>query len=816
MHLKLAFRQLRRHGGFAASAVLSLALGIGANSALFSMFNSLLWAPLPVEAPNRLVAVYAKRDQQSFYQSFSNAEYRDYRDQNTVFDGLTAYTPLAFSVKASDGEPVRAFGELVGGNYFDVLKVRMRLGRGFLPEEDRTPGTHPVAVISYPLWQRKLAGDPTVVGRTLELSGQAFTIVGVTPEGFKGAYAPYFAPELWVPMMSASFAAPNTPDILENRERRYFRVMGRLKDGVSVPQAQAAVSAIAARLAQDYPDTNRGVTAHAFREIDTRPEVEIAPAANAVALTFLALTALVLLVACANVANLLLARGVARQKEIAVRLAVGAGRGALVRQLLTEALVLAGVAGGLGVAIGVVATRLLASYQIPTDLPLVLDVRMDWRAVAFTLALSGVAALVFGLAPALRSARADLLPALKSEVAPTAGRRRWTAAHLLVVGQVATTTVLLVVAGLFVRSVGGATTIDPGFTVDRRIVMSFDTDLQRFDEARSATFYRRLSDDVRALPGVADASLAWPLPLDFQAEGEDVVVEGRQAEPGRETELVLYSRIDERFAEVTGTRLRRGRWPTPFDTATSRKVVVVNEAMAEQFWPGQDPIGRRLQFRAGQGDWFEVIGVAATGKYRQLTEAPRPYMYVPFSQSPSAGRTLVVAMAPGVDVASTFASIRHAVSRIDPAMAMFDAKTMDQFMERAYLGPKLAALLVGPAALLGLVIAAIGLYGAMAYWVSRRTREIGIRAAIGARQSNVVGLVLGQGLRLAGAGLAVGVAAAFLSAQLVANLLFGVTPTDPVVFFAVPALLVVVVLVALLVPVRRALAIDPMRALRID
>jgi len=691
---------------------------------------------------------------------------------------VVGYTPAELSLRTEGRDDARAFGELVTGNYFDVLGVDMALGRGFLPEEDAAPGTHPVVVLSHRLWARRFDRDPSVVGRTVTLNGHAFAVVGVAPDGFKGAYAPYFAPDLWIPMMMIVEAVPGSAGDLEDRARRFMRIMARLAPGVSVDAARAA-------------------------------------AANAIAVVFLAITALVLLVACANVANLLLARAAAGRREIAVRVALGAGRGQLLRQLLTEPLLLSAGAGVLGLGLGALAIRLMSSYRVPTDLPLVMTFSTDARVVWFTLGLAVLAAVAFGTVPALRASRPDLVSALK-EGAPSAARggRRVTLTNALVVAQVATSLVLLVAAGLFIKSVQGARTIDPGFRIERRIVLSLNPRLQNYETERSVTFYRRLLERVRALPTVEEATLAHYVPLDFGVEADDLIVEGRAAQPGHETVQAMSSLVDEHYFATLGTPLLRGRAVTAQDTDASPRVAVVNETMARQLWPDHDPLGRRFRFAGADQPWIEVVGLAADGKYRQLTESPRPYAFLPVEQVFRSSRTLVVAMHRATDVAATVAAVRREVQAIDPAMPVFDVKTMDQFMERAYLGPKLAAYAIGPAGLLALVIAAVGLYGVMAYWVGQRTRELGVRVAVGARPADVFRLVMGQGLALAGIGLALGLAGAFAASRVVANLLFGVSATDPFVFAGVPLLLLAVAALATFVPARRALTIDPLVALR--
>ena len=806
-------RLLTKNPGFALAAVLSLSLGIGANSALFSMFNSLLWRPLPVAAPEQIAQLLTKSESQTFYDWFSYPEYQDYREQNGVFQGLAAFSVVEMSLSSAAADDMRAYGEIVSGNYFQLLGVRPQLGRGFVPEEDQIPGAHPVAVLSHRLWQRRFGSDPDIVGKTISLNRHSFTVVGVAPAGFNGVYAIYFAPDLWVPLMMLPQVAPSYPNAFADRSARIVRLMGRLKPGVSMTQAGAAVSTIASRLQRSYPETNKGIDAFVFPDLATRPEVEMSGPTNAVAMIFLGLTAIVLLIACSNVANLMLARATARRREIAVRLALGAGRLQLIRQLLTESVLLALIAGAAGLFFGFAATRMLASFKVPTDLPLVLDFHTDARVVLFTLGVSLVAGVIFGLAPALQASRPDLVPALKGEAPLLSKRhRRLSLSNVLVVAQVALSLVLLVAAGLFLRSIGGARTIDPGFKTERRLLVSFNPSLQGYDQQRTEEFHRGLLERVRALPGVQSATLARYVPLDFSIGASDVLVEGRTAKPGEEKIQTFNAVVEPDYFRTLGTPIQSGRGFTERDNAAAPGVVIVNETMARLGWPGQSPIGRRLRLEGTDSRPLEVVGIVADGKYRQLIESPRSFILLPLAQNFRSGMTLVVHTAgePGGMVAS----IRREVRNIDPEMPMFDVKTMDQFMDRAMMGPRLCSLLIGPAGLLALVIASIGLYGVMAYSVSQRTREVGIRVAVGARPADVIGLVMRQGLTLAGVGLTLGLAAALAATRLIANLLYGVSATDPLIFVSVPALLAAVAALATLIPARAALKVDPLIALR--
>jgi predicted permease len=807
--IRYAVRLLVRNPMFTLVASFSLALGIGANAALFNMFNSLLWRPLAVDAPGQLVKLYARSAKAPFYDQFPWLEYQDYASDKS-FDGVAAFTIAECALATPGQEAMRIYGEAVSGNYFAVVRPRMQLGRGFHRDEGQAVGRDPIVVIGDRLWKRRFGADPGIVGRTVNLNGRSFTVVGVAAPEFRGVFAIYFAPDIWVPITMLPQLMPQYEQAMASRDSRDFRLIGRLKAGVGLDQARAAVSTIASQLETAYPKTNTGMKAFVFRELDTRPEIEVAAASNGVAFLFLGVTGLVLLIACANVANLLLARSSARRKEIAMRAALGAGRMQIVRQLLTESILLSLLAGALGLAFGSLAANLIGSFQVPTDLPLVFDFHVDLRVVLFTVATSLLAGVAFGLLPALRASRGDLVPALKSGPTQSAAGRRFTLSDGLVVVQVAASLVLLIVAGLSLRSIGGARTIDPGFRTEHRVRLSFNPSLVGYDDARTATFYRVLIQRVRELPSIESATLARSLPLDFEGNGGDIRVDGRP--PGDDRLQVGASTVDEEYFRTLATRIVNGRAFTVNDTATSPPVIIVNETMARRLWPGQNPIGRRLQWDIPDGPFLEVVGVAADGKYRLLTESPMPYIFLPLSQR-LRPRLAMVASYRG-DLGSTLNALRGTVKSIDPAMPIFETKTMDQHMERSMMAPRLSATLAGPAGLLAALIAAIGLYGVMAYSVSRRTQEIGIRVAIGATPAVILRLVARQGFVLAGIGIVIGLTVAYLSSNVVSILLFGVTPTDPVVFIGVPLLLALVAGLASYMPARRALKIDPLVALR--
>lgn len=814
--IRYAVRLLWKSPAFTLTAVVCLGLGIGANTALFGIFNSLLWKPLPVQEPERLVRVYAKGAGDTWlYLNFSYPEMQDYRGKNDVLSGLAATTGAELGFRTAGTDPMRVFGEVVTDNYFEVLGIGPRMGRVFVSRHDGSLRTVPEVVLSHRFWERRLHSDPAIIGKTVWLSGAAFTVAGVMPPAFKGtASVSVFAPDLWLPIGTLPQIDPSYQAIFQNRASRALNLIGRLKPGVSVPQAQVALRTIAARLERSYPESNRGVTALVFRELDTRPEVYNARPVNLVAVLFLAFSALVLLVACANLANLLLARAGARQKEIALRLALGAGRPQLVRQLLIEAVVLALVAGGVGLLVGYGVSRAVSAVSLPGDLPIVFDPAIDTRAMWFTLAISLVAGVAFGLVPALRASRPDLVPALKDGSWTAGGRRRrLTLANALVVAQVTVSLVLLVAAGLFWRSVAGARTIDPGLDTRHRALVSFSPSLVRDDALRTSTFYRALLDRLSQVPEVERAALASWVPLGFQLEESRLIIQGGEARPDQDKQRALVNVITPGYLEAMGVPIRRGRGFTDQDDASALPVVMVNQTLARLAWPGQDPIGQRLQVDGQNQPWLTVVGVVADGKYRTLREPPQPYMLRPFVQQPTSRMTLVVKSAR--DDASALAAVRREVQAVDPSMPLLDVKTMEQHLQqKVFFEPRAMAALAGPVALLAMVIASLGLYGVMAYSVSRRTREIGIRLAIGAKPRDVARMVMTQGLTIVAVGVGLGGPAALGVGRVMRRVLVGVAPTDALAFAGALALLAVVAVLATYLPARRASRVDPLVALR--
>ena len=813
--LRFAARMLVKNPGFTAVAVLSLALGIGANSTIFTVVNAVLLNPLPVHDAATLVNVFTTDERnRGPFQDFlptSRLNLEDYRGQNAVFSGFAIYNgiPLSFS---GTGEPDQINGEIVSGNFFDLLGVRPVLGRGFLPDEDRVPGEKPVAVLSYPFFQRRLGGDPEVVGKTITLNGSAFTVVGVAPPGFKGANA-IGTPALWVPLMAhpqvlRGFFAEN----FDSRRALLFSGVGRLKPGMTIEQARANLKTIADQLAREYPNDNGG------RSVALKPLAEstINPGfrQNLVRVGGLLMTivGLVLLIACANVANLLLARASARQREVAVRLSLGASRARLIRQLLTEGLLLAVLAGGLGLVITYWAQSALWAARPPALAADSVDLTPGVRVLVFTGLVSLVTAIVFGLAPAFSASRPDLVAELKQRAGGSAGSNRpWSLRNLLVAGQVALSLVALVGAGLFVKSLGRAQKIAPGFDHERLAVLTVNLGAQGYDEERGREFQRLMLERARALPGVERATLATGIPL-FQGDIlRTVFPEGVDPTDRKNGRLVQLNTVEPGYFQTVGVALLRGRDFAETDHADGPHVVVVNETMARQFWPDQEPLGKRFKF-FGQDWWNEVVGVARDSKYNFIGEDPTPHIYLSLRQTYAPAVSLQVRS--GGDPSTALGMARQQVQELDRSLPITNVFTFASIFDQNLWAPRTGAYLLGVFGLLSLALAVIGIYGVMSYSVSQRTRELGVRMALGAAQSDVLRLVVKQAAVLAGIGIAVGLVLALAASRLVANLLFDTSARDPLTFAGIPLLLAAAALVASLKPAWRATRVDPTIALR--
>jgi predicted permease len=805
--LHYSLRTLLKRPGFTLIVALTLAFSIGANTTIFTWIKAVLLQPLPgIERPEELVEIWGATRNNSAL-STSYLDYLDFRDRNEVFSDLIAHQVLPLNL-GRGARPERVWGAIVSGNYFEALGVKAAVGRTFLPEEDRTPNTHPIVVIGHGLWQRRFGGDPNVIGQTVTLNEHDFTVIGVAPKDFGSTFSGA-ALDVWTPVMMKDYVArPHFS--LTDRGSRWLMVMGRLRPGATVAQAQANVGTIAGQLAQSYAQTNEqlGVEVYSLMRSPYVLKRTMRPAL----VMLMAVVALVLLIACANIANLLLARATSRRKEIAIRMALGASRKRLVRQLLTESLALAGLGGASGLLLAFWTARLLKTFLPPFGLATSFDTRPDARVLGFTLAVTVVTGLLFGLVPALQASRQDLVATLKDDIAAVGrGKRRFALRHLLVIAQVALSVLALVGAGLFVRSLWLAQRADPGFNPDGVVLASFDPFLNGYDETRGREFYRRLVERAEALPGMQSVSLARRLPLTLSGIAfANITIEGYT--PGRDEDMrINYETVGPKYFQTMGIRLARGRDFNERDNERAPGVVIINETMARRYWPNRDAMGQRLKLGK---NWLEIVGVAGEVKQRRLNEPPQPFLYLPLLQDYRSNMILVARTA--LELRAALPTVESVVATLDSNMPIFDVKTLNEHIGISLFLPRMAATLLSLFGLLALSLAAIGLYGVMSYSVSQRTREIGIRISIGAQRHDVLKLIMGQGLILSLIGIVIGLVAALGVTRLIAHLLSGVSASDPVTFGLVALLLTGVALAACYLPALRATKVDPMIALRND
>src|SRR5262245_12277876 len=802
--LRYGARMLLKKPGFTMIAIITLALGIGANTAVFSLVNTVVVRPLPVERPEQLVSL---NNVALKLPVISYLNYRDFRDRNNAFSGMVAYryTPFGLSV---NGVNERVWGYLATGNSFEVLGVKPALGRFFTPDDDRAPGAHPVAVITYDCWQKRFAGDPKVIGKTVIINGRNFTIIGVAPQGFYGTEIIY-RPEIVVPAMMQEQI--ENWSALETRGQPAFFTQGRLKPGVTLSQAEAELKTIAAQLAREFPNENEGMT------VTLSPAGLLGARMRGPIIGFtgvlMAVVGLVLLLACANLANLLLARATERRKEIAVRLAIGAGRWRLVRQLLTESALLSTMGGALGLLLAYWLVDAIMAFKPPVDLSLSTELSIDGRVLIFTLIVSALTGVIFGLLPALQSTKPDLAPALKDEASLGGYRRSWLR-NGLVVSQVSLSLVLLICAGLALRGLQRAQLLDYGLTPQNALEMSFDSSMHGYDVTRAHEFRRRLLERVRALPGVQHAGLSNFVPLNLSVSSDSVYVEGQPEQRGANVPTSMASSSSSGFLSALGTRLIQGRDFTEQDDESKQDVAMVNETFARRFWPGQSALGKRFSYTGSSGPWIQIVGVIQDGKYFSLNEEATPLVYTNIRAWNGGSLTMVVRTTG--EPQSAIADIRREFQQLDATLPLYNVKTMVEHMAMPLFPARVAATLLGGFGLLALALAAIGIFGVMAYAVTQRTREIGIRMALGAQAGGIFKLVVGQGLKLTALGIGIGLTCALAGTRLMSGLLYGVSALDVVTFAGVSFLLALVALLACYIPARRAMKVDPMVALRCE
>ena len=810
--VRYGLRMLWKTPGFTTVAVVSLALGIGLNTAIFSIVNVILIRPVPgVTDPSRVVWLRAP---------ISYPDYLDYRNEAQSFEGVAAATGTSEFSLGGTSEPELITGEYVTENYFDVLKVGVLKGRMFVNEEGQTPA--PVVVLSEHLWRTRFDSDANLVGRQISLNGLSFTVVGIAPKNFIGTEVGLNR-ELWVPLRmqpvlnppEAARAADPVSSRFQSRDSHWLAVFARLKPGVSREQAGIELNNVARHVAETYtgkvtPETLRSVQLLRMSGgMDPRDQEEALPLAGIV----MVVVALVLLIACANIASLLLARAAIRRRETAIRQALGATRLRLVRQWLTES-VLLGVAGGaLGLLLALWANQLLISYLQSTPLAS-LELGLDWRVLAFTLLVSVITGIVFGLAPALQASRLDIVVALKSDDAQRAGSRRSRLRAAFVTAQLTLSVVLLVGAALFIRSLQSANAIDPGFRVDRALTVPINLGLLRYHESEGENLYSNLLARVQAQPGVERASLVRFAQLGFSYAQFQVFTEGRGAKKEDEGFSTGFNVVGPNYFKTMGTVLLRGRDFTEADRKGAPGVVVINETLAANLWPNEDALGKRVSVSGPEGPFLEVVGVARDGKYRSLGETPHPYIYRPVLQSYDPKMTLVVRTTG--EPQSVVASVREQIRALDSNLPITNVKPLRDQLDLSLFPSRVAAWTLGGFGALALLLAAIGIYAVVSYSVAQRTREIGVRRALGAKESDVLRLVLGEGFFVIACGLALGLLLAFAATRVIAGFLYGVAPTDPLTFVGVPLLLGLVAFVACYIPARRATKVDPLVALRYE
>ncbi len=797
--LHYGLRMLVKNPSFTIVAVLALALGIGANSAIFSVVNTVLLRPLPYKNPGRLVMLWEEATHLGFPKNTpSPANFIDWRAQNTVFEAMAAMVERSFNLTGV-GEPERFDGRRVSANLFDLLGVQPQLGRAFRAEEDK-PGSR-VVILSNGLWQHRFGGDPRVIGQAVSLNGESYTVIGVMPGSFQ---FPTRRDQLWVPL---AFDAKEAA----SRGNHFLEVIARMKPGVTLQQAQAEMSTIAARLAQQYPEENLRVGS-----VVTALQEQVVGDIKPALLVLLGAVGFVLLIACANVANLLLARAAARQKEIALRLALGAGRSRLTRQFLTESVLLAVIGGAVGLLLSIAGLRVLKTF-IPDTISQAQAISIDAKVLVFTGLVALVTGIIFGLAPAMQVSHLDINDTLKEGGRDAAGGTRGNRIRaLLVIGEIAVSFVLLMGAGLLINSFMHLRNLHPGFRANHLLTMKIPLSEVKYpDKERRSPFYAEVLRRVQALPGVQSAAVAGNLPLTYDGDSMPIGIEGRTDPPPDQRPDVILRVVGPGYFSTMGIPLVRGRDFSEQDKADSARVVIVSEKTARHFWPGENPIGKRLKPGSTNRNipWIEIIGVVKDVRQNDFVSEPKMQMYMPYQQLNSfAPNALVVRT--NVEPLSLAGAVRNAIWAVDKDQPVSNLRSMDEIVSEAVARQRFSMLLLGIFAALAMVLAAVGIYGVMSYSIAQRTREIGLRIALGAQKSDVLKMILRQGLRFVAAGLAIGLAASFVLTRVMASLLFGISATDPATFVSISLVLIAVALLASYIPAVRAMKIDPMLALR--
>jgi predicted permease len=818
--LRYAARTLRNSPGFTIIAIVTLGLGMAVNTTVFSVINGVLLRPLPVPYADQIVVLAMQQTGTPGFQRFSYPDYQDIRQQTDAFTDIIGYRATLTGLTV-DGKGDHCVLSRVTGNYFSVLGLQPALGRLILPTEGQTPGADPVLVLGYSFWQKRFAGDRGVIGKQVTLNTHSVTIVGVAPKGFHGLYN-IVDMDGYIPFSasigSKGVAEDSVQDSWTHREERSLTLLGRLKPGVSVKQAQPSLSVVAQRLAEQHPQTDKGISIRAFPEKLARPEPDADNTLPAVAAAFTILAALVLLVACFNIANVLLVRAAVHQREMGIRAALGAGRGRLLRQHLTESLLLAVLGGGCGIVLATWAAGFLGSLPLGTDLPIAFDFQPDFRVYLFALLAVLLTGVIVGIIPALRAARSDINSVLREGGRGSSeGPRRHLVRNTLVVAQLAGSLLLLVVAGLFVRSLDKAQQMFLGYNPDHILDLTVDPEQIGFTEAQGREFYRQLDLRIAALPRVVSVAQAFIVPMGVISADDPIIAEDHPLDPGKQAPQVMYNPVTPTYFDTLRIPLQSGRTFTDADNEKAPRVAVINQAMAAKFWPNENPLGKRFSTKAAKGPLTEVIGVVKTGRYKNVVEdPPEPFFYVPADQNYVAYRTIQVRTS--VPPESLQRQIEAQVRELAPGMPISQVQTMTQALQgvNGFFFFRFGAQLTGTMGLLGLILAVVGVYSVVSYAAAQRTHEIGIRMALGAEPRDILNMVLRQSVVIVAIGLGIGLAAALAGTRAIANLIVGIKPTDPVTFITVVVLLSTIALVACWIPARRATRVTPLTALRYE
>jgi len=806
---RYALRTLRRSPGFSASALVTLTLGIGANTTIFNVVDQVLLRPLPIQNPDRLLMFHGTKRDGSLGMAHSFLDYADFQSLSDVFSGVVAFSPLPLGLQ--DGKaPERVWGELVSGNYFSVLGVQAIHGRMFLPVEDRDPGAHPVVVISYALWRRSFAGDPNIIGQTIAINTQPFTVIGIAPQSFQGIALRRSPADIWVPLamqvqLKKDEPWPNRSD----RDHRWLSVAGRLQPGLNQRESQSAVDLLTGRLALEYAESNDGRGVRLEPVSSGNPQVR--GKATSVLAVMMVVSGLVLLIACVNMANLLIGRSAARQREWGIRFALGSGRLRLIRQLLTESVLLSLLGGGCALFLSDWFLRLLSGAQLPAAVPFHIQPGTDSRVLAFAFIISALTGVLFGFTPALRSSRPDIVPLLKNESSARVRFGGTKLRELLVILQIALSLVLLISTGLFVRSLEKAQAVEIGFRPDHVLMLSIDPSLYGYSDAQSKALLVQLQRRVAALPGVQAASFTDRAPLSLGANEAKVQITGRQFPRESNVNRVTYFTVAPRYFVAIGMPLLHGREFSDRDGPLT-PLAIVNRSMADRFWPSEDVLGKHVLL---SGKNYEIVGIVPDSKLRTFAEDATPCIYLPILQTNS-NTPLTMLVRTTADPAGMAAGLTKEVRAVAGNIAVYQIESLEEHVGQALVFVRVGARLFSAFGLTALLLASIGLYGVMSYSVTRRTHEIGVRIALGARPRDVRRMILIEATGLACAGIGIGLIGAFALCRLLTAFLYGVTATDGQSFGGAALVLFGVAMISSYLPVRRATRVDPLVAVRCE